>query len=259
MSVNDTAKALPRIHGVFSCEREVTVEGGGEARTRTATFYVFASEDEGGLNVQGLNRHYIPAGQKTPMSREEFLAEFLPEPELWLNKVGPQMAELEATVNRAEDMRRGGELYSAEFEFRQALTLDEEHVRATFGLGLTYLAQRDEQKAGKVFERLVGMDAAFETQHKHLFNEFGIALRKSGLHDQALAYYGRADTLSQTKDDHLLYNIARTLYEKGEAEEAATRLRQALALNPDFPECRQFLAWLTKGGHIEQPNYDFRL
>ena len=55
------------------------------------------------------------------------------------------------------------------------------NVRANFGIGLCYIDRGEREKATEVFERLVKLDAAFEDEHKHLFNEFGISLRKAGM------------------------------------------------------------------------------
>ena len=77
------------------------------------------------------------------------------------------------------------------------------HIRAIFGIGLVYLGKRDLKKAGYVFERLLSIEDSFGPEHKHLFNEFGIGLRKTRLHAQAIEYYGRA--LAYCDDDENLH------------------------------------------------------
>ena len=60
------------------------------------------------------------------------------------------------------------------------------------------------------FARLVSMDAPFAPEHKHMFNDFGINLRKSKMIPQAIEYYSKAIALSP-EDEHLRYNLARGL------------------------------------------------
>ena len=63
-------------------------------------------------------------------------------------------------------------------EYTNALGLDEKNVRAMFGLGLTYLQYDQHEKAKVLFEELIGLDGFAAPEHKHLFNQFGIELRK---------------------------------------------------------------------------------
>ncbi len=53
------------------------------------------------------------------------------------------------------------------------------------------------------------------------------------MYTQAMRYYSRAYKLSKT-DEHLMYNMARTLYEKQNFKSALIFLNKALALNEDF-------------------------
>ncbi|MEA4856960.1 tetratricopeptide repeat protein, partial [Solidesulfovibrio sp.] len=129
---------------------------------------------------------------------------------------------------------------SAEKEYQKIKGIDEDNIRANFGLGLVYLALKKADKAVYIFDRLVRLEETFEPRHKHLFNEFGISLRKQGLFDEALKYYFRARELSPD-DDHLLLNIARVYFEQHRLPEAEAAARQALALNPDLAEARRLL------------------
>ncbi|MFN2342740.1 MAG: tetratricopeptide repeat protein, partial [Desulfonatronovibrio sp.] len=138
------------------------------------------------------------------VSKDEILEKFSPEPEFYTYTVFPKMRELNKTIARADRHRQKGEGYSAEFEYNNALNVDEENIRASFGLGLTYLERGDKDKANNIFERLVKLDAAFEKEHKHLFNDFGINLRKQEMYAQALEYYSRGLELVEN-DENLHY------------------------------------------------------
>jgi tetratricopeptide (TPR) repeat protein len=90
----------------------------------------------------------------------------------------------------------------------------------------------------------VRLDAAFDKQHKHLFNEFGINLRKNRMLDQALDYYKRAEDLTQT-DENLHYNIARAFFEKNDVANCFEYLKKALAINPELSAARKFITYLV--------------
>jgi tetratricopeptide (TPR) repeat protein len=100
-------------------------------------------------------------------------------------------------------------------------------------------------KAKDILGRIVGLDAAFAPEHKHLFNEFGISLRKSRMVDQSIEYYTRALTMTET-DENLHYNAARAYFDKGDLQKCREHLDRALALNPAHEEVAKFIEFLDK-------------
>jgi tetratricopeptide (TPR) repeat protein len=185
----------------------------------------------------------VPSGKKRLIERDMLLREFTPEPEIYQKKTFPLMRRLRQAVAKGDAFREMDHPYSAEVEYSSALKIDEEHIRANFGIGLCYLKMEQADKAGEVFRRLVRLDEAFEAKHKHLFNEFGIGLRKKGMHGLAVDYYTKAMGLAPD-DEHLHFNIARASYELGDRTTAREQLRICLDMNPDFPDARQFLLLL---------------
>ena len=169
------------------------------------------------------------------MDRETLLADYSPEVELYNSRIKPAMLSLEKTLDVADGHRERNEPLSAEMEYSKALDVDETNVRATFGLGLVYLGREDLAKARMIFEELVGMNAAFQIKHKHLFNEFGISLRKSGLFNEAVQYYTRALDLNKEdgEDENLCYNVARAYYEMGQWTDCVEFASRTLAVNQD--------------------------
>ncbi|MDR2668948.1 MAG: hypothetical protein LBC14_03210 [Desulfovibrio sp.] len=244
MSQTQDNAAPQKIQGVFSSQ-EVKKVGTGTTTRKTIqkTFWFCEEKDDGSLDVQPLNPNYIPSGPKKNVNREYFLTHFAPEPELYLQSVYPKMREINKTIARAERYRANSELYSAEMEYNNALKVDDENVRANFGLGITYLERGENDKAQNVFTRLVNLDAAFEEEHKHLFNEFGIKLRKNGMTDQAVKYYERALELAG-QDENLLYNLARAWLEKKDNVKCLDFLLKSLALNPRLEPAVKFLIWV---------------
>ncbi len=239
-----------KISGVFSSQAQAAVGTGTTSRKTIQKTYWFVEErEDGAVSVQPLNSNYVPSGPKQTIGREEFLDKYTPEPELYISTVYPKIQEMDSTVKRGEAHRRNHETYSAEYEFNHALDFDEQNVKANFGLGLTYLERGDTSKADDIFNRLVGIDAAFQPEHKHLFNEFGINLRKNGMLDQALEYYHKAEQLTQN-DENLYLNIARAYFEKGDFKHCYRYLKKCLELNPDMEEAGLFWLYLKENGLI---------
>jgi len=167
----------------------------------------------------------------------------VPAPHIYLQKYLPAMARVEKMVDDADRCRDQGQYFTSEFEYKNALRLDENHIRASFGLGLTYLERGDAQNAHIVFRKLSRLEGALSPEYKHLFNEFGIKLRKNGMYAQALGHYAKALRLS-AKDENLHYNMARALVEKGRHKAAVRFLDTALELRPEFPEALRFREFL---------------
>ena len=240
-----------RIKGIFSTQTVGKVgTGTTQRKTIQKTYWDAEEQDDGQICIQPLNVNYVPSGPKRTIEREEFLTKFNPEPEFYVSTVYPAMKEMNTSIVRGEKHRERGAAYSAEFEYKQAMAIDEENVRANFGLGLTYLDRGDQAKANDIFERLVGLEAAFEEEHKHLFNDFGINMRKNKMYDQALQYYLRAEELVRN-DEHLYHNIARCYFEKGNVEGCKQYLLKSFAVNPNLEASRQFWAYLKGKGYVK--------
>ncbi len=235
-----------KINGVFSTEKMAKIGSGTTAKRTRQTVYYFVSEnDDGTVSLQGLSPEDIPSGPKVEMTREELLADYMPEPEFFQKRVVPKIKDLKKSLARGDKYRKRGESFTAEFEYNKALELDESNVRANFGIGLCFIERGEKERANEVFKKVVAIDAAFGNEHKHLFNEFGIQLRKNKMYDQALQYYGRALELVQN-DENIHYNLARAHYEKGDKVETVSHLTRCLDMNPEHKEAKDFLEFLKK-------------
>ncbi len=240
------------ITGLFSSQEVRKVGTGTTTRKTIQKAFWYAKElDDGRIEVQPINPNYIPSGPKRVVERENFLKDFSPEPEFYVSTVYPKMRELNKTVSRAERYRSNNETFSAEMEFNNALTLDEDNVRANFGLGITYLERGETERAANIIDRIVKLDAAFEEEHKHLFNEFGINLRKSRLFDQAISYYERALNLSGP-EENLYYNLARAYLENKQPDKTVDSLIETMKLNPTHTEAMRFLMWMLSKNLIPE-------
>jgi tetratricopeptide (TPR) repeat protein len=256
--MSESESQRTRIKGVFSSEKVAKVGAGATVRKTTQTMYWFADEDEEGrIWIQPLNPNYVPSGPKQEIPKEDFLEQYAPEPEFYTSKVFPSIRKLNQTIAKAERHRSNGETYSAEMEYGNALRVDEENIRANFGLGLTYLERGETGKADNIFQRLIKMEATFDAEHKHLFNDFGINLRKNEMYDQALEYYAKALELSPA-DENLHYNMARAAFAKADIKKTLEHLRTALSLNKDLEIAKKFLLYLKKNNLLphNSPNAD---
>ena len=184
-----------------------------------------------------INKKYIPAGNPEPIPLHQLVNEFTPQLAYYEKMVLPALEELNDILNQGDEYREDGRLYSAEMEYERACTIEEQNVRALFGLGLIYLTRKEVQRTRELLTELVRIKAVFTGKNQHLFNEFGIALRKNQLFAEAVVYYRRALDFVTT-DENLFYNLARAHYEKGEWNECLEALIQSHRLNPGLEIAR---------------------
>ena len=235
----------PEVRGVFSTQEIRKVGTGTTTRKTVQKTFWFVEQHGNEIECQPLNTNYVPSGPKRKISMEDLINKFSPEPEFYMNSVYPKMQELQYSVRQGDRYRESGETFAAEYEYSRALKVDEDNVRANFGIGLTYLERGDASKAQDIFERLVKLDAAFEPQHKHLFNEFGINLRKNKMLAESREYYARALQLSP-KDENLNMNMARVLLESKDMDGCVDYLLEALRLAPRHEQSLKFMSWLIQ-------------
>lgn len=157
----------------------------------------------------------------------------------------PKIVKSDQITARAERHLANNELNSAEFEFSNALKLNEENVRANFGMGQTYLAMGETEKAKEAFTKLTTIDEVMSPDNKHIFNEFGIQLRKLGMFKEATQHYKKAIDLSPD-DENLWFNQGRCLFESGKAKQAIDSLRKAMEINPEFSDAKQYLLYMKQ-------------
>lgn len=233
------------LRGVFSTQEIRKVGTGTTTRKTVQKTFWFVEQRGDEVECQPLNPNYVPSGPKRRISMDELIAKFSPEPEFYQMSVYPKMKAVEQSVAKGDAHREKGETFAAELEYNQALKVDEENVRANFGIGLTYMERGEKEKAENIFERLVKLEGAFQPEHKHLFNEFGINLRKSKMLPQSVEYYRRALELSK-EDENLHTNLARALLETKDIAGCLKHLFKALELAPDHEISLKFLQWLVR-------------
>jgi len=237
------------IQGVFST-RETRKVGTGQTQRKATVkqYWLVRQTTADQAEAQPINEQLVPVGRKRMVPLDILLESFTPEPDFYVQHPGgPAPAGELARVARAPapEPLPGLRVEIEGFELSGSPENVETNARAGFGLGLTYLRRGNKAKAVDIFTRLAEMDAPFVPEHKHMFNDFGLSLRKQSLLDLALKHYLRALSLAG-EDDHLLHNIARAYFEKQDLPNCIRYLEESLRINPDLKPSRQFLRHVTR-------------
>ena len=168
---------------------------------------------------------------------------------------------------RAEDYFTKGNQYLVEqkfakaiIAFKKAIKLNNLFIKAYTGIAEAYKLKGDMdsykaylQKAAdeyarlddfievrKIFSQILKCDA----NAPNPYNTLGINLRKEGKYQQALEAYKQALNLDPN-DENIHYNVAKSYYFANELDKAAHCLEQALTINPEFQEARDFYRTVT--------------
>jgi len=230
---------------VCSKRSEIKVGTGTTVKSQDSTLFYYARQiDDDLLALQALNAKWAPSGPTMEVTLEELITQYQPEVDLFLKQVKPVMQKIAKAVAKGDRHRNKGEPYSAAMEYNNALALDEKNVRAMFGLGLTYLQYDQHEKAKVLFEELIALEGFAAPEFKHLFNQFGIELRKQKMHEQARRYYARAIETCAS-DENLYFNLARAFFEDGRIGDADRTLETCLRLNPLHEEALRFRKYLA--------------
>lgn len=248
-------KYLKKLKGVFYEETTITLGTGHTQKTQRVKNYCLAEQlDDETVQVSFLGNEGQPTGIVVKMPYDEFLNKYTFEPDFKVKT--KEEREHDKHVALAEKHRSRNELNSAEWEYTSALRIDPESIRANFGIGTLYMEMGQTDKAKDVFRKLSQTEAIFEEENKHIFNEFGIELRKASMAEEALSNYLKALEISP-RDEHLYFNVARLYYDAKDWEFALQWIEKCVSVNPAFREARQFES-LIRNGMQEQNAPDMK-
>ncbi|EMG38776.1 TPR repeat containing protein [Desulfocurvibacter africanus PCS] len=232
------------VQGIFSTASRTSIGfGPAKGKTENKCYWVADDTRDGCVSLRLLGSDLRPMGSPKNVSMAIFYEKFTPEVELWDFLVLKKVEE-------GDRHRDCGEYDMAETCYAKALAVDERNVRAAFGLGITYLSVGRAEESNMIFNKLSKLKRGLTQEHKHLFNEFGMALRRKNMLDEAVKYYEKALELAEN-DENLFLNVARAYLEKGQLERAAEYVKKALALKPDFAEAIAFRKYLEKKGCMD--------
>ncbi|MBW2122358.1 MAG: tetratricopeptide repeat protein [Deltaproteobacteria bacterium] len=232
---------IQKIKGIYLKTQTATIGTGATQKTVHSRIFCEAREiDDDRVEVLYLRFDGRPSGIIDVFDKETFLKDFTYSSVKPGQDRDPKKRPLEKHIALADEHLRRKEYFAAEYEYDNALALDEKNVRATFGKGLSLMERGEEERARRVFADLAGIEAFFLEENKHLFNEFGIRLRKLGMYDEAIRHYQKAIAICPD-DENLYFNMGRAYLEKKDIHQARRWIEKALETNPDFQEAKVLL------------------
>lgn len=238
------AKYLKKIKGVFFEETTITLGTGHTQKTQRVKNYCMAEQlDDEIVQISFLGNEGQPTGIVVKVPYDEFLSKYTFEPDFKVKT--KEEREHDKHLARAEKHRARNEAFSAEMEYTSALKIDPESIKANFGIGTLYMEMGQKDKAKSVFQKLSQIEAIFEEDNKHIFNEFGIELRKAKMIEEALSNYLKAFEISP-HDENLCFNIARVYYDSKDLEYADLWIQRSIVINPSFREAKLFAALINR-------------
>jgi tetratricopeptide (TPR) repeat protein len=181
-----------------------------------------------------------PVGKGCVVHKDELKC-LTPCPDYFKNKKKPKELLIEKHICSGDHHFEKREFFSAEHEYNQVLSLERDHLKANLGKGKALFARGDKEAAMKVFSKLSNLNALYDKENKHIFNELGIELRKKRMFEEAISNYLKALSIDP-EDEVLYYNLGRAFYEKGYPDEAFAHLKKAITMKADFKEAQEFLS-----------------
>lgn len=153
------------------------------------------------------------------IERSKFLEQYWPEPEQFVQDAMALFAansELAGYPQNATDV-----------------------IKRYLPLVLVYLATSQREKAETVIDFLVAHSVPMCEKQKKLLNRVAVELRRDGKPDAALDCYASIEKY-YGEDEHLHFNIARTLWDMRKLKDCLTHLERSLRINPHMDVARQF-------------------
>jgi tetratricopeptide (TPR) repeat protein len=222
--------------GVYST---LTPRSKGERDAGKRKRYWFAWDNgDAGYGVQALDGAFQPEGDVLPIEPSTFRASFSLEPSILVTPVR------RGSPSRPSQDGASPPKTPAQYEAERVEV--ENHLRAYFGALLLKIRLGDDAAdALKAMEELAAVEEGIVAEHKYMFSDFGIDLRKGKQPKIALAHAKRAISLAPG-DSHAHFNIARIYYVLDKLDEAEQHLLAALEFSPDLEYARDFLVYLGK-------------
>lgn len=235
-----------KIQGIFSIEKTVKIGTGSTEKKVKQKIYCQANElEDGQIDVRYLGKNDEPMDASERIPKDAFIRDSVFQPYYLEERKAEKESKANKNIVTAEEHVKKNELHSAEYEYKMALRVDEENLRANFGIGNVYLKMGEKDKAKDIFVKISKIDAIFEEKNKHFFNDCAIQLRKQELYTEAIDYYNKAIELCDM-DENLFFNLSRAYAESKDLEEAKRKILKALEINPKFKEAKSYLDYINK-------------
>lgn len=203
------------------------------------------AEDSGTFCVQLLDGAFQPVGTKKSIGPIEFKKKYTHEPSVlavpvntgikpWLHTSPPRAgAPVQGSASGVEVAHALASLHEQAIpEGSSPAKQTENYLRGFFGKALRRIKFPKERTAAiNSLKTVAEVEEGIVTEHKFMFADFGVALRKNDLLELALTCCKRVLLLAP-EDDHAHFNIARILFEMNKLEDAEQHLLTAQGMNP---------------------------
>lgn len=234
---------MPKLAGTFTTESNRDM-GTGSTKQETSQllswFAIYLDDDR--VVVRALNADGLPTKISKVEEAKTFFADYAQENGHYCSTILPLLQSLRERLSSS-----GGDvsaLEGREAAVFEALVLDQEH--------LPHLSrERRRELAVDMLADLPGSGEMAEEHRRKIASE-SIASRKNGDYEGALSLYGTM-LRANPDDDHILFNVARVYFEKGDFAACRSYLRLALEHDPHFGEAEKFLKYLNEHKPQEHP------
>ncbi len=207
---------------------------GTASTSRNATsenFYEAFPLENGTVKLVLLDMNDQPSVFSEIVAPEDLEQKYEPVPGYFEKKMSSQKKKLAKKLANGKEHLKQEEYFSAEYEFDGVIELDERNLEAQVGKGEALIGQGDLDGAQITLNKVSEFEELYDKSNKHVFNSYGMTLRKGGFYDKAVESYTKALRMDPT-DENLFYNIGRANYDKEAYDKALLFLEKCLKLNP---------------------------
>lgn len=134
-------------------------------------------------------------------------------------------------------------------EMVQAEEKKKEEINSKIQQAIALIDEADMSQAQEIIQN----DEEIKNGIVHYYNMLGIRNREAKNYEEAIKNYSKALLISP-EDENLFYNTARAYFEHSKLNKAEAFLENALKLNPEFKEAKEFFEYLQKVDQAKTAN-----
>jgi tetratricopeptide (TPR) repeat protein len=206
-------------------------------------FFVWEAEPQNFVTQQ-LDSAFQPIADPERIPSAYFTKNFVPEHSILAAPIArPQILSQPEHLPRVDTVAAQPERQAPK---SSEIKLTEIRMREAFRQTLLRLKRpRERQTAINALQQLAQTADNIVPKHKHMFRDFGVALRKKNLPDLALPFCQRVLELAPD-DDHAHFNLARIFFILEQYNKAIKHIHTAMELNADETIYQRMLTHLNK-------------